>query len=280
MNKEKELKAIEIYKSGKSLKQTGEIIGETKESVRWVMKKHGVDTKRTLADYDNRKYSLNDFYFSKIDTEFKAYMVGFIMADGYVSQDKNTLTICIHKKDVVLLQRFLQDIESDSHVFKHNKDYVRIVLCSRQIVSDLVSLGIVQCKTKVLKCPNIETELMRHLIRGYFDGDGSIWYDKNSSSYRVQFIGTKDVMETFQIFFNNYNKLRKTSSENIIFRYGFSGNVKTTKYLSLLYDGATIYLERKYEKFKDCKKLKEYNEEHKEQIWISNLGSYIRKNIE
>ena len=39
MNKEKELKAIEIYKSGKSLKQTGEIIGETKESVRWVMKK-------------------------------------------------------------------------------------------------------------------------------------------------------------------------------------------------------------------------------------------------
>ena len=42
-------------------------------------------SKRSLS---NRKYSLNEFFFDVIDTEEKAYWLGFITADGCISGEK------------------------------------------------------------------------------------------------------------------------------------------------------------------------------------------------
>lgn len=224
------------------------------------MHKYNINTKRNSSYYDQRIYNINDNYFDNINTPEKAYFLGFIMADGCVLDKHNQLQFNIHKRDRDILVYFLNLLESNYPIIKHKEDYVSMVVTSKKIVNDLILLGIVPNKTKVLKMPKINKELYPHLIRGYFDGDGSIWFDKQANSYRIQFIGTENILTSIkQILQLSDNKLRYTNDDKTICRLGYSGNIKVFDILSLLYNNSTIHLERKYQKYLECKKLKEYN---------------------
>ena len=57
-----------------------------------------------------RKYSLNEKYFDSINTEDKAYILGFICADGYIAKDR--IVIAIAKKDIQILENIKKFIYS------------------------------------------------------------------------------------------------------------------------------------------------------------------------
>ena len=173
----------------------------------------------------------------------------------------NTLQIAIHKKDVAILHMIKTFFDSDCVIIAtHAVDYVKMHIKSNKIAEDLFKLGVVPRKTKILKMPVIPHELYTHLIRGYFDGDGSIWFDKQSNSYRIQIVGTKEVLESIKkILLLKDNKLRETNKGNNIYRLSYSGNVIVYNILSMLYKDSRIHLERKYLKYLDCRSLKEYN---------------------
>lgn len=42
--------------------------------------------------------------------------------------------------------------------------------------NDLCNHGCVDRKSKIIRMPNIPENLIRHFIRGYFDGDGSVCF--------------------------------------------------------------------------------------------------------
>lgn len=66
-----------------------------------------------------------------------------------------------------------------------------------------------------------------------------------------------------------------------IARLDIGGNRQVFNILSYLYKDSTefIRLERKYNKFKKCEELFKYQEQHRKETWINNLGPYIRNNI-
>ena len=73
----------------------------------------------------------------------------------------------------------------------------------------------------------------------------------------------------------------KISPYKKIARFDFSGNRQVFQKLSMIYDNSSeeLKLKRKYEKFLNCKEKYEYQEKHRKETWINNLGPYIRNDI-
>ena len=56
-------------------------------------------------EISHRKFPVNDRFFEEIDTEEKAYFLGFLFADGCNSPDKNRLEVSLAKQDMDVLER-------------------------------------------------------------------------------------------------------------------------------------------------------------------------------
>lgn len=248
---EKEKEIIDIYvNQNLSAKKTGELTGYSKNGVLYILHKYNIDTSNRT--YDIRKFKCNDNYFENIDTANKAYILGFIAADGCILEN-NTLQITIKKDDIEILNFIKKELQYEGRIKIDKETYISLRVKSKKICQDLSKYFIVPRKTKILKFPtNIRPIFYKNYIRGYFDGDGSIWLDKSTNNYKIQFIGTLDVLTNiYKIFGFTEKKLRPTSDENVIFRLDFSGNNLVYKILSQLYTENTFRLERKYLRFKD-----------------------------
>lgn len=212
------------------------------------------------------QYNCDETYFDKIDTEHKAYWLGFLFADGYIlskrergRNESQSFGFSINIKDIELFEKFKQDLKSNHPVniyssssnFSHGGDFGRILVTSQHMVDCLKSYGMIEHKTTVLKMPNLPQELVPHFIRGYSDGDGSIVISHLKSGkikYFWDITSTKEICEAFLVFFNKSElKLYERDVNNYTMR--ICGKQQTSKILSIIYKDATIYLERKYKKY-------------------------------
>ncbi|MBQ5475411.1 MAG: hypothetical protein IIT65_12140 [Lachnospiraceae bacterium] len=135
---------------------------------------------------------------------------------------------------------------------------------SKQMAEDLFQLGVTPNKSLTLdiKFDLIPKELIHHFIRGYFDGDGSInyytrppyWYDE----WELSFISTEKVLLKIQEYLGISRKLFSCGKN---YRFCYKSKKDIEKVLKYMYDGATIYLERKYEKVLDFLKPSETTKE-------------------
>ena len=185
-----------------------------------------------------------------------------MMADGSVSE-MNDIQMTLQMKDKYILEKMMDVMKSTYPIISIKDKYCGFRITSKFLARDLAKLNVVPQKTLILlPPPNIPDNLYHHLVRGYFDGDGSIWCDKSTQSYRFNFIGTMPVLEEFRNRMGwKHNKIRQANkgNNNITMRMDYGGNRVVTKYLGQLYDGATMYLTRKYEKYLACKEVMERN---------------------
>lgn len=195
----------------------------------------------------------NENFFSKIDSECKAYWLGFLMADGCVYKRKNSymLTIGLQKGDKNHLQKFHNDISSNKKIW-FSKNCISSLHSSNIMCNDLIKLGCVPKKSLILKFPKINKELQHHFIRGYFDGDGCIsygYYKGSGLTARTTFVcGSYDFLYQLKKILNLPCKVFKRKNVNC-YSIGVSGNKKSSLLYDYMYNGATIYLDRKKQKF-------------------------------
>ncbi len=218
--------------------------------------------KRPNLGINNNKYSFNDTVFDKIDSEEKAYWAGFIAADGCILRRgkgfSDQLSITLHKKDIDHLKKFLKFLSSN-HPIKRERNqwgnnYARITICSNRLSKGLSRLNIVPRKTKTYKLPQLSGDLMRHFVRGYFDGDGC--FSEYQGGKRFNIVGIKGVILDLQKYFITEVGLNKTilgknkhALEARCLEY--SGNKNVWKIARHFYSNATVYLERKFNIIKD-----------------------------
>jgi hypothetical protein len=60
----------------------------------------------------------NRHIFDVIDTPEKAYWLGFIIADGYLNDNKNMLRIKLGNKDKCHLEKFIKFLDGDLSMLK------------------------------------------------------------------------------------------------------------------------------------------------------------------
>ena len=128
----------------------------------------------------NYKYKINHEYFNSIDTEEKAYILGFLCADGSISKKgKSCLTISLQYGDYDILEKIKKAVQSESPIksYTYNgRKYCNIAFYSERICDKLKENGCVCNKSSHLDWNNIKisSTLLSHFIRGYFDGDGCL----------------------------------------------------------------------------------------------------------
>lgn len=237
-------------------------------AVRRVLKEEGINTKL------KNRYILDENYFDCIDTEAKAYILGFIYADGFVGDEKfNNLVIAIN--DVEILNFIVKEFKFTGNIrktkkggFENSKCGYSLNFSSKIMVSRLREIGLYPNKSLTIdKLPNINKSLMRHFIRGYFDGDGSIVLSHNTSYYKsvdgvikyiyptycFMILGTKKFLEAIakETEFN-YVKIYDTKSEKIKC-LKINAKKEFNNIFEYLYNNSTIKLERKYNKWNEIK---------------------------
>ena len=255
MNENQYEQAKKLYKQGKSLRQIGEVLNIDRKKLSKKLKEDGIiirDPNKNTGGKAKRIKEVDETIFENIDTEEKAYWLGFLYADGYVNNRQVELTL--KADDLEHIEKFKNFMKSN-HKISYRKDInaYRITICSTKIAYDLNNLGCVQAKSLILTFPTEEqvpNDLIHHFMRGYFDGDGCISYGQGQ--YRLCILGTSDFLDEYENYIlnvldrTNRNK-RKLNGQASSIQY--AGTKQVNKIYNFLYKNATIYLERKYNKF-------------------------------
>lgn len=222
-------------------------------------------------DYNSKKYYVNSNAFDEIDTEEKAYWLGFLYADGCVMDLGNTykISLALSTKDLdhlKLYHKFLQTnypIHTYFRKYKENDDrqYSRLAFSDKHMGEQLIKKGVYVRKTEIITFPEfLDNDMIRHFIRGYVDGDGCITYHRHKINkerlvFALKICSTKEMLNSFAKYLPSKNKnktpklqkRRKNSVNNYSLEYG--GNIQVLNILNYLYKDSTIYLKRKYERY-------------------------------
>lgn len=248
------LEAMELYKRKEySLCQLSDMYNINRGCLSAYFKKCGVEVEKLP-----HKKKCNTRIFRIIDTEEKAYWLGFLYADGCVSNNRNTVEIALCEKDKKHLEKFKNFIQSEHKICFHPNDMgnsYRISIRDDDLKQDLINLGCVPQKSLILTFPSEEKVnklLVKHFIRGYFDGDGCVC--KTEKTEYIDLLGTFEFLSSVKNILDDENikttmvPLKKDSGKNT-FRLVITNKDGRKKFLEYIYKDAKIYLDRKYNKF-------------------------------
>ena len=261
------------YLAGKSFETIGKEYGWSPSTVTRIYKENGgkarTDREQAL------KYTCNEHYFDEIDTAEKAYWLGFMYTDGFIQAKRKYSTIkvgiTITASDIHHLEKFKEAVEftgpihtytpeKKEYSFSGTKPYCRILISSEGLAQGLINHGCITQKSDKLVYPGhdiVPEEFERDFVRGCIDGDGSIiFYSPEREGLRapkgLSYTGTKSMCQGILHFLGKdeitlHQRYKDRDVDNYQFNIG--GNYQVLRMLNLLYKDATVYLDRKYERY-------------------------------
>ncbi len=213
-----------------------------------------------------REYALNERFFEKIDTPEKAYILGLFFADG--NNDTTQFRIFLIDKELIEKVKITFEYSGPIKVIQPRQPTHQIQyglnLCSTKLCIDAAKCGCIPNKTFITRIPSLEIlphYLIRHFLRGVFDGDGTVSYYKKKNKYGIGYVGPADFMEDIKKFL--VDNLGITGSicrpskntTNSIRQLNFGGNLQVKAFLDWLYKDSTIHLNRKYDRYLELCRL-------------------------
>ena len=212
------------------------------------------------------KYNYNWNFFKK-DSEELYYFLGFVAADGYISD--NTIEIGLNEKDLELLEKFRDLIVPGKPIYhkKRTNSYTLKISCLKNIESFKSFYSMfTNKKHEEIQYPNIPSEYQKDFIRGYIDGDGTFDTTKGYQTVngerkvyrglRLRILGNIGFLarlneETRKAYNHKTNSISKKGKENVyVITYNFS---TASNLLEWIYKDANIFLKRKYDKYNKLK---------------------------
>lgn len=247
----------------KSIAKISNKFGINKKTLSKYLKEKGIEIKRYVCKFNNTIFDI-------IDTEEKAYWLGFLYADGYLASKSYQVGLDLSLKDIDHLKKFNEFMNYDkglniyeTHQFgsKDNKNkngevlyIVRTVLTNEHLWNSLCKLGCVPNKSLILTFPDenifADKKLIYDFIRGYFDGDGTLGVYQHSNKNKkleesLMFIGTKNFLEGVEKYLGKGYIMQKPNCNEATYRLSYSTS-KANKAAELMYKNSNIYLDRKY----------------------------------
>jgi len=280
LNDQQKIDIVNSYLAGKRSVELSREYNVSPQAILGVLKRRGIKIK----GYQDASswHTLNYTYFEVIDSEEKAYFLGLIFADGNTSIHKYThkFAITLTQSDEYLLYNLRDCLESNCDIRtyyktagygeKNGNPFTTLSIYNKPFVESLIAKGCIPAKSKILEMPiGVPADLMRHFVRGYLDGDGCIIIPKTINN--LTDLNKTGVSITSSSLFCNQLKdylLEKhnITSSVVAYKNGneytsdirFGGRFNLNKLLDYLYVGATIYMQRKYDKAQQFYQSQDY----------------------
>lgn len=210
----------------------------------------------------------------QIETEADAYILGFLYADGFITSKYKdaykAVGITLSRKDkkfLITISKYFGCEVKNKKVKINGKIYKTcgFYCYNPELVKILIGFGFNSKKTydntdKIMDC--IPTEFIHHFIRGFFDGDGTV-YKLGKTQYGFGFVTlNKKLLERIEkclAFYCGFSNKKVRLEKGKYARLYYGGNTKLTKIREFLYKDSTLYLNRKKEKFDEIKSIKGIN---------------------
>lgn len=261
---------VSKYNNGMSSIKIGELYKTPASNICSLLKRRGNVKLRSNA-LNNRKYNCNHDFFDEINTEEKAYWLGFLYADGYVSSagdyNEGRLGLSLGIKDYNHLEKFSKSFSSEYPIktyktgeaaYVPGREYCRVCLSSKKLYEAAIRHGVFEHKTSIVKPPDIEKRFNPSFIRGYFDGDGchTNYLHQGRRTDSIKIVGTRELLEWIESDVQENTDIErghyfKRKPEQTVFSLEFSAIKKSFLFLDYIYNDASIYLNRKYESYID-----------------------------
>lgn len=251
------------YEDFWTLKEISEKFNCVVNTVKKYVSKDSEYKRRTLLNYKNMDLVHN--FFENIDTEIKAYILGYLIADGNVYKDTSSYRVRIelNEKDLYFINLFKESVRCNNVIGHREKQSlkvmsktVRFCLTSEKMFNDLSKYGVVPNKTRITYLPILNKEMMPHLIRGILDGDG--WISSSVKHKGIGFTGSRQLILDIKRYLINELNLSNVSicvakkeneSMHATNSVCWRGKTDIVKLGMFLYENANYFLERKYQNF-------------------------------
>ena len=232
---------------GYSNRELQQIFNLRKSTISYQQRKYGLDK---LAKYKKNP----QFKFEKIDTPEKAYILGFILADGSIEQNNNIeLSVSLEDKEIVdyIATIINSSVFTDKTYNKKQRKFPRAR--TNKNIKDITKFTGGRAK-KDRHYPRVKRDLERYLLLGFFDGDGCITWgrrkDRNRLWHKISFTSSYSLLYGVQqhlLRIGITTTLRPKSGENC-FVLEFANKNDIIRFLNYIYpeDSEFVVLQRKY----------------------------------
>ena len=269
------------YNELKNLKKVAESFGVSLRPIKRILKKNNLEL-------TNRRFNVNHSYFRVIDSEEKAYWLGFLFADGCVRKTKSgsQVVLKLSTKDENHLINFKNGLGAE-----HNISYYRsktktkkgedsfsnscvIRINSNEMVTDLIRQGCSPRKTFTIDKPNIDEKYYKHFIRGFYDGDGNFFYSEKTKVSVVTIVCASKKFRNFIInVISKIPNIGNVHEDDSKYTIKITNIIGIVEFLSYIYDDSKIELTRKKEYYE---KYREYRRSIESSYCGELRGSYVK----
>ena len=225
--------------------------------------------KNNVVIKTSKIYDVDETYFEEINNEEKSYWLGFLYADGYVRMKNNRsgeLKLKLKRSDKNHVELFRNCIGSNHKITDgigkvivsgrtYTSEYSSLSIYNTKLVKDLIKHGCTNKKTFTITFPELREDLIRHFIRGYFDGDGCISdikpkKYKSNEKYLNKYFTFSIVSNKIFIkqMLNIFDKMNILCSIQIYDNYDILCSYDKLSILNMkeyIYNKSNIYLNRK-----------------------------------
>lgn len=218
----------------------------------YLIKKLDVREKSKIQSNNARKYHINQDYF-KVWSHDMAYILGFWWADGCIYGGK-MFDITQSAKDKYIIKKIAEKLNYEGNIYDSvDKQSSRINFSCIEIYRDIVNLGGIENKSTLIGFPNVPKEYLSDFIRGFFDGDGSI-YNRDGGRINTAFTSAS------KVFIDNlWNVLKEEAgieggsydASCYTLRFGNKDSIKLGKFMYK--NNPELFLLRKKNKFMEEK---------------------------
>lgn len=205
----------------------------------------------------NKIYDIDENYFNVIDSEHKAYWYGFLIADWHVNNKQ--LSLVLQKRDIDMIEKFVSDLQTNIPIRYDSHGNPGISICCKMMCDSLLEKGFNHRKSYEMNIYQITSyvpeTLINHMIRGMVDGDGCV------GIYNYEYLKKPQCHFGYTGLYNTCEYIGNILGihTKIIQESEFAYSIKTRDknlichIFEYLYDNATIYMNRKYDKFNQIK---------------------------
>lgn len=244
-----------LYVNGKRTPEIAKIYGLDRRTIGRVFKRNGFET-------DRKVYHCDEHYFDSIDNQDKAYILGLLWSDGCNQLDRGKVVIQLQEQDKGILEDIRNVSNNERPLYKislndKNPNWQNSIVLtwqSRHVSQTLNDYGMVPRKSLVLEFPDwLSVDLYPHFLRGYIDGDGSIYYSEDRNVFCVSMVGTKMFLDVVRKIFADIgvkaSMSHKNGSSDVTYTLYTTSNPGALKLLNWIYKDSNLKLQRKYQKY-------------------------------